>query len=87
VIISATTLINETFDEIVAHTMSAREVILLGPSTPLLPEAFEGTPLTYLAGIQIIDRRKTLAIVSEGGGTRRLTKLGTVRKVVVPLRR
>ena len=80
VIISATTLINETFDDIIKHTASAREVILLGPSTPLLPEAFKETPLTY---DQIIDSGKTLALVSEGGGTRRLTKRGTVKKVLV----
>lgn len=84
VILSATTLINKTFDEIVRYIGRAREVVLLGPSAPLLPDTFVKTPVTYLGGIQAIDREKSLKIVSEGGGTQRLMKSGSVRKIVVP---
>ncbi len=87
VILSATTLINKTFEEIVKYIGQAREVVLLGPSAPLLPDAFERTPVTYLGGVQVIDRGKSLRIISEGGGTHRLMKSGSVRKIVVPSKR
>lgn len=83
VILSATTLINKTFDEIVKYVGRAREVVLLGPSAPLLPDAFEKTPVTYLGGVRMIDREQSLKIVSEGGGTQRLMKSGSVEKMVV----
>ena len=83
VILSATTLINHTFDQITKYIGRAREVVLLGPSAPLLPDAFEKTPVSYLGGVQMIDREKCLKIVSQGGGTQRLLKAGSVKKIVV----
>jgi uncharacterized protein (DUF4213/DUF364 family) len=87
VILSGTTLINQTFEEIVKYIGGAREAVLLGPSAPLLPDAFENTPITYLAGVRIIDGEKSLQIVSEGGGTQRLMKSGSVKKIVVASRK
>ena len=83
VILTATTLINQTFDQITRHIGGAREAVLLGPSVPLLPDIFEKTPITYLGGIQMIDGKKSLQIVSEGGGTPRLMNSGSVKKIVV----
>jgi uncharacterized protein (DUF4213/DUF364 family) len=83
VILSATTLINQTLDQIMKYTGGAREAVLLGPSTPLLPDTFEKSPITYLGGVQIVDGGKSLKIVSEGGGTPRLTNSGSVKKIVV----
>jgi len=85
VVLSATTLINQTFDQIAKYTGGSREVVLLGPSTPLIPDVFEGTPITYLAGVQMVDGKRSLKIVSEGGGTQRLTNSGSVKKMVVPI--
>jgi uncharacterized protein (DUF4213/DUF364 family) len=81
VILSATTLINHTFEEIVPHFQQAREVVMLGPSTPLLPEIPCRYGVTLLAGMRIVKPKWVLRIVSEGGGTQRLR--GAVRKMVV----
>jgi len=40
-----------------------------GPSTPLVPEVFIGTPVTMLSGVRVIDDA-ILRAVSEGGGMR-----------------
>ncbi len=85
VILSATTLINHTFEEIAAHTGRAREVVMLGPSTPMAPQVFESTGVTLLAGMAVIDPRAALRIVSEGGGTQRLR--GAVKKMVASCRK
>ncbi len=81
VILSATTLINHTFDEIARHAVAAREIVMLGPSTPLAPNVLDRYGITLLAGMKIVNPDKALQIVSEGGGTQRLR--GAVKKVVV----
>ncbi|MEN6431533.1 MAG: DUF364 domain-containing protein [Smithella sp.] len=68
-IITATTLLNNTFEETVSYLGKPRSVALLGPSTPLLPEIFRGSPVTHLGGAAVADSAKVLQIISEGGGT------------------
>jgi uncharacterized protein (DUF4213/DUF364 family) len=68
-IITATTLLNSTFEETVALLGEPRSVALLGPSTPLVPEIFRDTPVTHLGGVTVVNATKVLQIISEGGGT------------------
>ena len=69
-LITSTTIINDTVDELLEAARDCREIVLVGPSTPLIAEAFEGTPTTWLSGITVDDADGLLRIVSEGGGTR-----------------
>jgi uncharacterized protein len=69
-LITSTALITESLDALLEAAVGCREVALLGPSTPLLPEVFVDTPVTWLSGIRIENRAKVLRVVSEGGGTR-----------------
>jgi uncharacterized protein len=68
-IITGTTLINGTFDEVTAPLGNPRAAVLLGPSSPLCGEAFTGTKITHVAGSRVVDASAVLRIVSEGGGT------------------
>ena len=68
-IITATTLLNDTLEEILTGLGSPRHVAILGPSTPLCPEIFQGTPVTHLGGAAIRDSNEVMQIISEGGGT------------------
>jgi uncharacterized protein (DUF4213/DUF364 family) len=68
-IITATTLLNNTFEETIDLLGKPRSVALLGPSTPLLPEIFHDTPVTHLGGAVVADSSRALQIISEGGGT------------------
>ena len=68
-IITATTLLNNTFEETVSALGKPRSVALLGPSTPLVPEIFQNTPVTHLGGAVITDSSRVLQIIAEGGGT------------------
>jgi uncharacterized protein (DUF4213/DUF364 family) len=68
-VITGTSLINGTFAEVCAQLGKPRAAILLGPSSPLCGEAFDGTPITHVAGSRVNDADAVLRIVSEGGGT------------------
>ncbi len=69
VVVTATSVINHTIDEVLEHCVNAREVCLTGPSTPLCPAAFADTNVTLLAGTVVTDSPRLLEIVSQGGGT------------------
>jgi uncharacterized protein (DUF4213/DUF364 family) len=81
VIISATTLLNHTIDRLLELCKTAREIALLGPSTPFLPEVFTRRGVTMLSGLQVVDPVQILRIVSEGGGTRQFGR--AVRKLTL----
>jgi uncharacterized protein len=68
-IITATTLLNSTFEETIRLLGTPRSVVVMGPSTPLLPVIFRDTPVTHLGGVFIADPARVMQIISEGGGT------------------
>jgi uncharacterized protein (DUF4213/DUF364 family) len=68
-IITATSIITGTFDNLIAGLGKPRAVIVLGPSTLMYPPIFKGTPVTHLAGALVKDATAVEKIVSEGGGT------------------
>jgi uncharacterized protein (DUF4213/DUF364 family) len=80
-LITSTSIVNQTVDRLLAAAGKCREVVLLGASTPLVPEAFAGTSVTLLSGILVLDPVKILRRVSEAGGTKSFK--GCVRKVNV----
>lgn len=68
-IITATTLLNDTLEEMLACLRTPRHVAILGPSTPMCLEMFRDTPVNHLGGARVQDTRKIMQIISEGGGT------------------
>jgi uncharacterized protein (DUF4213/DUF364 family) len=81
IILTAATIINNTLRDILKLPNSARAVVLMGPSTPMIPEAFISTPVTHLAGAAVIDGQKAFQIVMEGGGTRALYRYSAMKKI------
>jgi uncharacterized protein (DUF4213/DUF364 family) len=68
-IITATTLLNNTFEEIINLLDRPRTAAIIGPSTPLVPAIFHNTPVTHLGGAVVADSARVMQIISEGGGT------------------
>ena len=81
VVLSATTILNHTIDGLLDCCKAAREIALLGPSTPFLPEVFRSHGVTMLSGLQVVDPAQVLRVVSEGGGTRQFGR--AARKVTL----
>jgi uncharacterized protein (DUF4213/DUF364 family) len=69
-IITATSIVNATLERLLELAAPCRTVALLGPSTPMLPGAFAGTPVGLLSGIRITEPDALLDIVARGGGFR-----------------
>ena len=81
VIVTATSIINNTFDDIINNLEQPREVILMGPSTPMMRQRFLPTPVTHLAGSRVVDPDRALQIVMEGGGTQALYRYNAMEKI------
>ncbi len=77
VLISATTLLNGTYDSIIQHA-TTDEIFMLGPSTPICPKAL---PEIKAFGATIVNEG-ALRTLYHGGGTRNLYREKTGRKVV-----
>lgn len=73
-IITATSIINNTIDGLLSSLKRNRAAVILGPSTPMSPEAFAGTRITQLSGSYVADINRVKTIVSQGGGTMLLKK-------------
>jgi uncharacterized protein len=85
VVLSATTLLNRTIDGLLDLCGMAREIAILGPSTPFLPGPFIQRGVTILSGVQVLDSTKALRVVSEAGGTRSFGS--AIRKLTLRLSR
>jgi len=83
-LITSTTILNDTVDELLEAAGDCREVVLLGPSTPLITKVFGEVPVTWLCGITVDAADGLLRVVSEGGGTRLFRPF--VTKWNIPLR-
>jgi uncharacterized protein (DUF4213/DUF364 family) len=73
-IVTATTILNGSLEPFLDGVSNEADVMVMGPTTPLLPEAFAGTPVRLLAGMAPVDHERTLAAVRQGGGTPALSK-------------
>jgi uncharacterized protein (DUF4213/DUF364 family) len=83
-LITATTIINHTMDDLLEACGKCRTVAVLGASTPMLPQVFAGTPVSMISGVLVTNATEVLRIVSEGGGMRFFKP--HIRKVSLPLR-
>ncbi len=81
VIFTSSALVTRELDGLLERALKAREVVLLGPSTPLLPPVFSQRRVTLLSGVRVLDSAALLRVVSEGGGTPQFGS--AVRKVAL----
>ncbi len=81
VVVTSTSIINQTFEGIMSHCGNARHVCMVGPSTPLCPEIFRRYNVSLLAGVVVTDQERVLQVISQAGGT--MAMKGSVRQVLV----
>lgn len=69
VILTSTSIINNTFDALIRQVAQDVPVAMVGPSTPMVAEAFAGSPVRILAGTVPMEREPTLKAIRHAKGT------------------
>jgi len=83
-ILSSTSVLNNTTEDILENAGQGVKTVLLGPSTPMIPGAFDHLPVNMLAGTVILKQENALKAVRHGAGTPVIQKFG--RKICLNLR-
>jgi uncharacterized protein (DUF4213/DUF364 family) len=85
VILTGTTTVNGTIDGLLEMCQKAREVVMVGPSTPMYPKGWQDSPLTMLAG-SCWDREhkdELFKAISLAGGIRQVSEFMLKKAVAV----
>lgn len=87
VVITSSSLINGTFSRVISLCSGAREVVLTGASTPMYPQAFEGTKVTVLAGCRWFPwhKREIFTRIGQAASLRQI--IGYGEKLTVRLKK
>ncbi len=80
VIITGTTIVNKTINRIL-EISSDKKVAIVGPTTPLVPQAFEGL-VNILAGLHITDNEPVYRMINGGNSIQNILRSPYVKKVV-----
>jgi uncharacterized protein (DUF4213/DUF364 family) len=67
-LMSGSTIVNDTMDDLLALARPDARVLLVGPSVPLLPDVLAAKGADILASIRITDADHFLDVLAEGGG-------------------
>jgi len=67
-LLTSTSILNNSTEEILTHAGEKLKTVMLGPSTPMVTQAFEHLPVHMLAGTVPIDPEKTLKAIRHGMG-------------------
>ncbi len=69
-ILSATSLINSSFESVLSHLEKHRiPTLVMGPSTIMVKEIYQGLPVDFLAGSAIKDQMQIIKAIRNGRGT------------------
>lgn len=66
-IITGTTLINDSLEGLLEMTKPGAKVIVVGPTVSMIPEAFFKRNVSYVGGVEVTDPDKLLDTLAEGG--------------------
>ena len=74
VILTSTSLIHGSTEDVLSHVQRGLPCVMLGPSTPMVPKAFAHLPVTILGGMQPEKSIQVLKAIRHGKGTREIQK-------------
>lgn len=64
--ITGSTLVNHSFEDVLAMCNPTAAIMVLGPSTPFSPVLFDHG-VSVISGVSIVDEEKTLLTIEQGG--------------------
>lgn len=66
-IITGTTLINDTLEDLLAMKKADAKVVVVGPTVSMLPKAMFDRGVSYAGGVYVRDADALLDIIAEAG--------------------
>lgn len=80
--VTATTLVNQTFEELITFRPKDATVIMLGPTTPLSPVLFTHG-VDILSGSEVLDPKAVMLGIAQGASMHQLKQEGSIRYVTL----
>ena len=68
-ILTSTSILNHTTEELLGHVGPGVKAAMVGPSTPMVADAFRHLPVHLLAGTVPVDQEAVMKAVRHGAGT------------------
>jgi len=81
-IITGTTLINDTLEDLLSRKKPKAPVVLVGPTASMLPEAFFRRGVVAVGGVMVNDPDRVLDVIAEGGSGYHFFEKGAERLVI-----
>lgn len=81
IIITGSSIANNTIDDLLNAIPKTAKAILCGPSAGLLPELLFQRGVSIIGSTQILDPEKAMNIIAEGGAGYHLFRSGAARKI------
>ena len=82
-ILTSTSILNESTEDLLSQIRPETKALMIGPTTPMVPEAFRHLPVQLLAGTIPVDQNAVLKAIRHGEGTPVIHRFS--RKVVCDL--
>ncbi len=73
-ILTSTSIVNKTTEDILQNLSPSIPCVMLGPTTPMIPESFAHLPVNILAGTVPVDTDGVLKAIRHGKGTPAIQK-------------
>lgn len=84
-LITGTTLVNGSLDELVACARPGARVVLVGPTAPMIPDAFFRRRHSLLGTVRVTDADALLDVLAEGGSGYHFFGRSARKVVLAPL--
>ncbi len=82
-LLTSASILNKSTEEVLEHVAPGVKAVMLGPSTPMVAEAFSHLPVQILAGTIAVDKEGVLKAIRHGAGTPVIHRFS--RKIYVTL--
>ncbi len=83
VIITGSTLANHTMEQLLSEVPKNATVIVVGPTSGILPEFLFEQQVSIIGATQVIDADKLFSVIAEGGAAYHLFDGGAARKICI----
>ncbi len=81
-VITGTTLINDTLEGLLVMRKPGAEVIVVGPTASMIPDAFFRRGVTTIGGVMVTDADRVLNVIAEAGSGYHFFGKGAERVVI-----